>query len=137
MTGGVLQPDLRAAPVDRFGPSEMTHWSSAHGLRELGTYRQVFLETGESEPWTLHYEESVYVVDGEAWIVEIGPDGERRTSAGAGSLTIIHPGTTVRYGGTAGTVLVLSISPVDWADAQRRSVEQTTSDNTRTHTQET
>lgn len=112
----VFLPDLAAAPGEPFGPARIVHWSSEAGLDQLGTYAMVFESTGEADPWTLAYEESLLVLEGSAWIVELAPDGtELRTiRAGVGQLIVITTGTTVRYGGERGTRLLLSIAPVHW-----------------------
>jgi ethanolamine utilization protein EutQ (cupin superfamily) len=107
----VYEPDLATAPDEPFGPARIAHWSSRADLDLLGTYSMVFGTTGESDPWTLSYEESIYVIEGSAWVVELG-EQERTVRAEAGRLLVIDKGTTVRYGGEAGTRLLLSIAPV-------------------------
>lgn len=107
-------PDLTTAPGEPFGPARITHWTSEVGLELLGTYWMEFESTGESDPWTLKYEESIHVVEGDAWIVELDGDEERTARASTGQLIVITKGTTVRYGGNVGTRLLLSIAPVNW-----------------------
>lgn len=116
---GVRKPLLADAPVEPFGPARISHWSDAAEFGLLGTYAMDFDTPGEAEPWTLAYEESVYVVRGEAWVVELDADGgEVRTErAAAGELIAIRKGTTVRYGGETNTRLLLSIAPVNWGSA--------------------
>lgn len=116
---GVRKPCLVDAPVEPFGPARISHWSGAADFGLLGTYAMDFDTTGEAAPWTLAYEESVYVVRGEAWVVELDADGaEVRTErATAGELIAICKGTTVRYGGETNTRLLLSIAPVNWDSA--------------------
>jgi hypothetical protein len=113
---GVCKPCPVDAPVEPFGPARISHWSGAAGFGLLGTYAMDFDTTGEAAPWTLAYEESVYVVRGETWVVELDADGcEVGTEhATAGELIAIRKGTTVRYGGEADTRLLLSIAPVNW-----------------------
>jgi ethanolamine utilization protein EutQ (cupin superfamily) len=113
---GVRKPQLASSPAKPFGPARISHWSDAAEFGLLGTYAMDFETTGEAAPWTLAYEESVYVVRGEAWVVELDADGgevctERAT---AGELIAIRRGTTVRYGGETNTRLLLSIAPVNW-----------------------
>jgi ethanolamine utilization protein EutQ (cupin superfamily) len=76
-----------------------------------------FTETGISEPWTLRYEETIYVIVGHIDI-EIIIEGRAPTNIAGdpGDLLVLPEGTTVRYGGTEGTRLLLSITPVDWRD---------------------
>jgi ethanolamine utilization protein EutQ (cupin superfamily) len=115
----VRKPRLTDAPVEPFGPARISHWSDAAEFELLGTYAMDFDTTGEAAPWTLAYEESVYVVRGGAWVVELDADGcEVRTErATAGELIAIRKGTTVRYGGETNTRLLLSIAPVNWDSA--------------------
>jgi ethanolamine utilization protein EutQ (cupin superfamily) len=114
---GVYKPQLEGAPVEPFGPARISHWSEAAGFGLLGTYAMDFDSTGEADPWTLAYEESVYVVRGRAWVVELDSDGAevRTVRAAAGELIGIREGATVRYGGEADTRLLLSIAPVNWS----------------------
>jgi ethanolamine utilization protein EutQ (cupin superfamily) len=78
-----------------------------------------FETTGEAAPWTLSYEESIYVVRGEAWVIELDENGGEMCTeyATAGELITIRKGTTVRYGGETNTRLLLSIAPVNWDSA--------------------
>lgn len=116
---GVRKLCLADALVEPFGPARISHWSGAAEFRLLGTYAMDFDTAGEAAPWTLEYEESVYVVRGEAWVVELDADGaEVRTErATAGELIAIGKGATVRYRGEANTRLLLSIAPVNWDSA--------------------
>jgi ethanolamine utilization protein EutQ (cupin superfamily) len=113
----VVKPDVALEPSEPFGPAHITHWTSSSHLDLLGTYAMSFDRTGESDPWTLGYEESIYVVHGHAWLVEINDVGEQRVSAEPGDLLVLHAGATVRYGGSEGTLLILSIAPVHWEEA--------------------
>lgn len=114
----ITQPAIADSSFEEFGPSVISHWTGTARLGQLGTYLQIYRTTGESDPWTLRYEESVFLIEGETWFVEITPDGERRVDAAVGSLTVLTPGTTVRYGGTAGTRVLMSIAPVNWAHGE-------------------
>jgi ethanolamine utilization protein EutQ (cupin superfamily) len=113
---GVRKPLLADATVEPFGPAHISHWSGTSDFGLLGTYVMDFDSTGEAEPWTLEYEESVYVVHGVAWVVELDAAGTavRTEQATAGELITIGKGTTVRYGGETDTRLLLSIAPVNW-----------------------
>lgn len=110
----ILTPVLDSAPSEPLGPARITHWSSKARLDQLGTYEMVFDTTGESDPWTLLYEESIYVIDGDAWLVDIDAEQQRTTRLTPGGLAVITRGSTVRYGGAADTRLLLSIAPVNW-----------------------
>lgn len=112
----VLKPQQRPELTNPFGPAHIEHRSADCGLDQLGTYVMTFEREGESDAWTLQYEETAYVADGEAWIVDIGPDGENTIRGEVGGILVLQRGATVRYGGTAGTRLILSISPVNWRE---------------------
>lgn len=110
----VFKPVVAEQPADPFGPAHITHWSAPAGLGLLGTYAMTFDRTGESDPWTVSYEESIFVVRGQAWLVQMKDGQEHRISAEPGELLVLQDGATVRYGGIEGTLLLLSIAPVDW-----------------------
>lgn len=101
-----------------FGPAMIEHRTAESGLSELGTYFMVFPTDGVSDPWTLQYEETVYVIEGRARLVVVQDDDERTVVGEEGDLIVIPKGSTVRYGASAGTRLLLSISPVNWREAQ-------------------
>ncbi len=113
----VFKPDVTLQPSEPFGPARITHWTASAKVALLGTYAMSFDRTGESDPWTLNYEESIYVVRGQAWLVEMKNFGENRVTAEPGELLVLHAGATVRYGGTHDTLLLLSIAPVNWEQA--------------------
>ncbi|MBK6011685.1 thioesterase family protein [Streptomyces sp. MBT53] len=108
------KPAFGPANVKRFGPAEIEHRTAGSGLDRLGTYFMTFDEPGHSDPWTLQYEETVYVVSGRAefFVVEDGVDVP--LTGEADELIVLPRGTTVRYGAAPGTRLLLSITPVDW-----------------------
>lgn len=110
----VVKPDVALEPSEPFGPARITHWTASSQLDLLGTYAMEFDRSGESNPWTLRYEESILVVRGKAWLVEMNDDGEQRFPVDPGELLVLRAGATVRYGGTEGTLLILSIAPVKW-----------------------
>jgi ethanolamine utilization protein EutQ (cupin superfamily) len=101
-----------------FGPALIEHRTAESGLSELGTYFMVFPTDGVSDPWTLQYEETVYVIEGRARLVVVEDEGERTVTGEVGDLIVIPKGATVRYGASAGTRLLLSISPVNWRGVQ-------------------
>jgi ethanolamine utilization protein EutQ (cupin superfamily) len=101
-----------------FGPALIEHRTAESGLSELGTYFMRFPTDGISDPWTLQYEETIYVIEGRARLVVVEDEGERTVSGEVGDLIVIPKGATVRYGASVGTRLLLSISRVNWRDAQ-------------------
>jgi ethanolamine utilization protein EutQ (cupin superfamily) len=107
-------PTYDAANDKEFGPATIEHRTADAGLRELGTYFMVFNADHHSEPWTLQYEETIFVIEGQA-VLYVEEDGqEKELRADPGELIVLPKGSTVRYGGAVGTRLLLSISPVDW-----------------------
>jgi Asp/Glu/hydantoin racemase len=89
----------------------MEHRTAQAGFSELGTYVLDIDADGHADPWTLQYEESAYVARGRAsFLVE----GQAEVVATEGEVVALPRGATVRYGGDAGTRIVLSIAPVNW-----------------------
>ncbi len=114
------QPEITVLPFDQsratpFGPAVIEHRTAQAGFTELGTYFVEFPEGGHADPWTLHYEESIYVVAGRASLIAVDDEGETEVRAHEGELIALPKGVTVRYGGDPGTRLLLSIAPVNWA----------------------
>jgi allantoin racemase len=113
------QPGVRVLPADvsetkSFGPSTMEHRTAQARFEQLGVYIEDFPEGGSTDPWTLEYEEAVFVVAGRASVTVVNPTGDVGVSAGAGEIIAIPKGSTVRYGGTPGTRLLLAMAPVNW-----------------------
>lgn len=107
----VTKPTYSPAEDRDFGPAKIEH-RTADALSKLGTYFMVFHEDGYSDPWTLRYEETIYVVEGQVRLRE----GEKLTVGDPGDLLVLPQGVTVEYGGSVGTRLLLSITPVNWRD---------------------
>ena len=100
-----------------FGPARIEHRTATSGLTQLGTYFMVFDTEGFADPWTLQYEETVFVIEGEARFVidDVDQPGRQFTLvATPGELVVLRKGAPVQYGGLTGTRLLLSIAPVDW-----------------------
>lgn len=114
MSTPVSTPTYSAAHDNEFGPARIEHRTADTGLSQLGTYFMVFESAHHSDPWTLHYEETAFVIEGEARFVIIDGDQDHHVVAEVGELVVLPKGTTVRYGATVGTRLLLSISPVNW-----------------------
>jgi ethanolamine utilization protein EutQ (cupin superfamily) len=108
------KPSYSAANDTQFGPARIEHRTADSGLQELGTYFMVFDSDEHSDPWTLQYEETAFVIEGEARFIVIAEGGVQQLVAASNELLVLPEGTTVRYGATAGTRLLLSISPVNW-----------------------
>jgi ethanolamine utilization protein EutQ (cupin superfamily) len=103
-----------AEHVVQFGPATMENRTTKCGLTELGTFVMAFEQDGYSDPWTVQYEETIYVITGEARLIVHGDDGKRVLTAAPDQLLVLPKDSTVQYGGSVGTRLLLSISPVDW-----------------------
>ena len=98
-----------------FGPGTLENRTAQVGFTELGVWFLTFPSGGHADPWTLHYEETIYVVEGEASVVTI--DGvETETRATAGELFAIAKGTSVRFRGEPGTPLLVSLAPANWRE---------------------
>jgi ethanolamine utilization protein EutQ (cupin superfamily) len=109
-------PGHDAGHEARIGPAIIEHRTAESGLTRLGTYFMTFDSEGHSDPWTVRYEETIYVISGEARLRLVTPDGESEVVAGPDALIVLPRDTTVRYGAQVGTRLLLSISPVNWRD---------------------
>ncbi|NJC69886.1 hypothetical protein HC031_09160 [Planosporangium thailandense] len=115
-----FKPPCDAANAAPFGPAVIEKRTANTPLANLGTSFMEFTETGASDPWTLRYEETIYVVAGrlELDIIEDGVTGVTGATVvgDVGELLVLPEGTTVRYRADKGTRLVLSITPVNWRD---------------------
>jgi ethanolamine utilization protein EutQ (cupin superfamily) len=114
----VSKPSYQAAEDKLFGPATIEHRTAGCGLSELGTYFMVFKADDQSDPWTVQYEETIYVIEGQARLVVLDEGGESDIVGDPGELIVLPKGATVRYGGAPGTRLLLSISPVNWRERQ-------------------
>lgn len=116
MIATVSQPTYNQENDKPFGPASIEHATAGCGLNDLGTYFMEFHTNGHSEPWTVQYEETIYVIEGRARLLVHEDGGVREVVANAGGLIAIPKGTTVQYGALVGTRFLLSISPVNWRD---------------------
>ena len=112
------KPLYDAAHDNRFGPAVIEGRTTDCGLFELGTFFMTYDQDGHSDPWTLVYEETMFVIEGEVRLRLVEDGGDRTLSAGPGELVVLPKGTTVCYGGEIGTRTLLSISPVNWRELQ-------------------
>ncbi|MDX3640501.1 aspartate/glutamate racemase family protein [Streptomyces sp. MB09-02B] len=121
-------PKAAVLPLDEnranpFGPSLLEHRTAQAGFTELGCWFMDFTESGHADAWTLEYEESVYVIQGQALLRIVTDGAEEEIAGAAGELIALPKGTTVRYGGTAGTRLLLSMAPVNWRELAAAKTE--------------
>jgi ethanolamine utilization protein EutQ (cupin superfamily) len=110
------KPAFDPANVKDFGTAKIEHRTAASGLNQLGTYFMTFQDATLTDPWTVQYEETIYVIEGQARLVIIDGDREQTILGDADELLVLPQGTTVRYGARPGTRLLLSITPVNWRD---------------------
>jgi ethanolamine utilization protein EutQ (cupin superfamily) len=81
----------------QFGPAKIENRTTSYGLTELGTFVMVFERDAYSDPWTVQYEETIYVISVH------DEDGERVVTAAPDELLVLPKGSTVQYGGSVGT----------------------------------
>jgi ethanolamine utilization protein EutQ (cupin superfamily) len=116
VTSTDIKPAFDSRNAAPFGPSVIEKRTATTSLSELGTSFMEFTETGATEPWTLHYEETIFVLEGRLRLTLLAADGETVVDAGVGELLALPAGSTVLYEAQAGTRLLLSITPVNWRD---------------------
>jgi ethanolamine utilization protein EutQ (cupin superfamily) len=83
---------------------------TAAGTTELGGGYMRYAEDAEFGPWTLKYDEVLFVQSGELEVVQEG----KSTVAGEGEAILIPNGATVVYKGRKGTVGFFVLWPRDW-----------------------
>lgn len=109
-----LKPVRNAAHEVEFWPARIEHRTADTGMAQLGTYVMSYDRDGHSDPWTVLYDETVYVMEGRARFLLVTDEGEEPLDGELGELIALPKGTTVRYGAEPGTRLLLSIAPVNW-----------------------
>jgi len=97
-----------------FGPTFSDRMTAGSGLTELGCGFMEFAETGTTEPWTLPYEEVLLVLSGSLDLDVVEDGATERVTAEQGQIVTLAKGSTVTYGGSAGTRLYWSMVPQDW-----------------------
>jgi ethanolamine utilization protein EutQ (cupin superfamily) len=117
MTHPATKPEFAAENAVRFGPATIENRTAGTGLNQLGTFFMTFDEEGHSDPWTVQYEETVYVIEGHADFLVMNDGREEALIGHPGELIVLPKGTTLRYGAKPGTTLLLSISPVNWRNS--------------------
>lgn len=83
---------------------------TAAGTTQLGGGYMRFSEAADFGPWTLKYDEVLFVQSGELTVVEDG----KTTTAAVGEAILIPNGATVTYRGKKGTVGFFVLWPFDW-----------------------
>ena len=111
MTHPVLKLEQDEAHGGTNGPVVIDRRTPASGLTELSSGFVHFASSGPTEPWTLPYEETFYVISGE---LTLHCEGEV-VVGGPGDVLSIEKGATVVYEGTEETRAFFSLVPADWA----------------------
>jgi ethanolamine utilization protein EutQ (cupin superfamily) len=111
-TSAVRKLTFDADRTEVHGPLLVDQRTRGSGLNELGAGFVDFPDGGTSSPWTTPYEEVIYVVAGKFMLTA---DGDTLVGR-PGDLITIAKGTTVTYGGEAGTRVLFSLVPADWAE---------------------
>ena len=83
---------------------------TAAGTTQLGGGYMKYEEDADFGPWTLKYDEVLFVQDGELEVVS----GGKSVKARAGQAILIPDGKKVTYRGKAGTVGFFVLWPFDW-----------------------
>jgi len=86
---------------------------TAAGTTQLGGGYMRYSEEAEFGPWTLEYDEVLFVQSGRLEVVEDG----KSTLAGVGEAILIPKGATVTYKGEKGTVGFFVLWPFNWNQA--------------------
>jgi ethanolamine utilization protein EutQ (cupin superfamily) len=82
------------------------------GITEIGGGYLRFTAGAELKDWTLHYDEAIFVHEGELRIVHNG----ETTAVRPGEGVVIARGTTVTYRGSAGTLASYVLYPANWQE---------------------
>lgn len=96
------------------GPALVDRRTRQSGLAELSAGFFDFPDGGEVGPWTLPYEEVLYVVRGR---LSLEFDGTE-VVAESGEMVSLERGATATYKGTPGTKVVFSLVPANWQETQ-------------------
>ncbi len=104
---GQVSPAPPAHTEDRYKDSQLT---------AMGPAFMVFDEPGETDHWTLNYEEILYVVEGELTLTVTEEAETYEVVAAVGDLITIGKGAKVGYAGTKGTRVLVVFTPLNWQD---------------------
>ncbi len=116
MTTTNFKPAYDTANETDFGPAKIEHRTASANLQKLGTYFMTFHDDGYSDPWTVQYEETIYVIEGQARLIILDGDNRKEFVGDRDELIVLPKGTTVQYGAKPATRLLLSIAPVHWRE---------------------
>jgi len=94
------------------GPASVDRRTKSSGLIDLSAGIITFTESGATDPWTLPYEEVIYVIEGH---VTVHHDG-RTIEGHVGDVLTLEKGITVVYEGTSGTRAFFALVPANWLE---------------------
>jgi hypothetical protein len=97
-TQTVSVPTYGARNDNRFGPAKIEHRTAGSGLYQLGSYFMVYDAEDHGDPWTVQYEETIYVIEGQSRLLIITGDSEQEVIGTPGDLIAIPQGTTLATG---------------------------------------
>ena len=107
-------PALRISEADRMDTGNRADKVYTHDLFTLGQSPRLGAGLMEMEdttfPWTLHYDEMDYVIEGEL-TVEIG---HRRITAGPGQVIYIPKDSSIRFSVSGKARFLYFVYPADW-----------------------
>lgn len=102
--------------VTTFPPALIDHRAVSSGPISLGADFMTFESEGQTDWWTVQYEEMIYVVAGTFWVLVKHDDFEERLQTVEGDVVSIPKGSTVRYGGSRGARVFIAITPANWRE---------------------
>jgi ethanolamine utilization protein EutQ (cupin superfamily) len=109
--GRVKRLTAEDVPWDELVPGlDLARSITAAGTTQLGGGYMRYTKDADFGPWTLKYDEVLFVQEGELEILEDGRGSVART----GEAVLIPNGATVVYRGKKGTVGFFVLWPFDW-----------------------
>lgn len=95
------------------GPFVLDRRSRASALTQLSAGFMESADGGRGEPWTLPYEEIVYVISG---VLTLHMEGAESVVIEPDEFATIEQGTTIIYEATPGTRALYALAPADWLE---------------------
>jgi ethanolamine utilization protein EutQ len=109
-------PALRVTEADRLDTGDPAHRVYTHDLFSLAQAPRLGAGLMEMEhttfPWTLHYDEMDYVLDGQLSILIAG----ETITAGPGEVLYLPKGSSLQFSAAARTRFLYFVTPADWKE---------------------